>query len=104
MSETFESDGCPGFMSILWKKIFGELPPWEGCCYEHDKKYWEGGTRRDRLKADKQLRKCVVDNGHPIWAFIMYYAVRIGGHPLFPFSWRWNYKHKYSKSYFYKDK
>ena len=95
----FTTDDCSGFMSITWFIISGKQTPWEGCCIKHDKKYWFGGTKEDRKKADQELRKCVEENGHPIWAFIMYYSVRVGGHPYLPFPFRWNYGYKYPKGY-----
>lgn len=87
----FTSDGCSGGMSVWWRRLFGKAPPWEGCCVEHDLAYWYGGTFKDRKRADKELRKCVTKKGHPIWAWIMYLSVRIGGGPLLPFPWRWGY-------------
>jgi hypothetical protein len=38
-------------------------------------------------------------NGHPIFAFLMWCAVRIGGHPLLPFPWRWGYGWKWPNGY-----
>ncbi len=92
-------DGCSGGMSFFWKKLTGKPPPWEGCCDAHDQPYAKGGTRSDRLEADSKLRKCVSDNGHPIWAFLMYYGVRMGGSPRFPFPWRWGFNKPYYTPY-----
>lgn len=78
-------------MSEAWRKLFGHNPPWEGCCVTHDRAYWAGGTWYERWKADAQLFKCVKANGHPVWAAIMWAAVRLGGHPAFNFGWRWGY-------------
>lgn len=71
--------------------LCGHNPPWEGCCVTHDLRYWRGGTARDRLKADRELRRCVAANGHPVWGALMYAAVRIFGHPAFCTPWRWGY-------------
>ncbi len=38
----FTTDGCSGG---IYRKIFRRDPPWLGCCTEHDKLYWQGGTR-----------------------------------------------------------
>ncbi len=87
----FTTDGCSGGMSVLWRRLFKRPPPWEGCCEAHDVTYWQGGDRKDRANADVELMVCVARKGHPIWAFLMWAAVRFGGHPNLPFSWRWGY-------------
>jgi hypothetical protein len=86
----FKSDGCSFFFNGNWKK----------CCIEHDKKYWKGGTRTERKKADIELMKCVLLNGHPFIAFIMYVGVRIGGLSILPtpFRWGFGYNWPFSKS------
>lgn len=93
----FETDGCSGGMSATWRKMFGTPPPWEGACVKHDAKYYAGGTYRDRVKADLQLMKDVSNQGYPVWGFLMYVGVRIGGGSLLPTPWRWGY------GYYYKD-
>jgi hypothetical protein len=52
---------------------------WHECCVYHDEAYDEGGTSKDRLHADQELYNCVVENGHPFIAKIMYIGVRIFG-------------------------
>jgi hypothetical protein len=47
----FTSNGCSGFRE---GKFFG-------CCFVHDFRFWSGGSRDDRRKADKQLRQCLMD-------------------------------------------
>lgn len=98
----FTTDGCSGGMSFLWKLIFRKPTPWEDCCVEHDKKYWQGGTSLERKNADIELYNKVKERGHPVFAFLMYYSVRFGGHPIFPFSWRWGYGESWPKHWFYK--
>ncbi len=82
-------------MSWFWQtciKPFTKTDiPWRGCCVEHDKEYWEGGTWTDRRNADLALAKCVGERGYPIIGWLMYAGVRLGGCPLWPFSWRWGY-------------
>jgi hypothetical protein len=95
MKKPFKSDGCSGGMSKAWLTVFGELPPWEGACIEHDRAYWNGGTWRDRRAADIRLRDSVVKGGWPIMGWLMYFAVRIGGSRYWPTPWRWNYGEKY---------
>lgn len=86
----FTSDGCSGFMSWTWRKFTGHGPPWEKACVEHDRKYWRGGTRKDRLRADNELLRDVANMNHPVWAILMWIAVRVGGGPHFPFRKKWN--------------
>ena len=74
-------------------------PPWEGCCAAHDAEYWRGGTRIERLRADRVLRICVRRRGRPLLAWIMFLAVRVGGHPLLPLPWRWGYGFQYPRNY-----
>ncbi|MDX1434615.1 MAG: hypothetical protein R3286_19390, partial [Gammaproteobacteria bacterium] len=119
----FTTDGCSGGMSRGWKYLakrfpgfaddFGERPPWEACCVEHDRAYWRGsaaGGYAARKAADETLRQCVHERGEELsaevaarWqvtpaevqaAFdiagqIMYGVVRVGGRPCTPFPWRW---------------
>lgn len=92
-------DGCSGGMSRWWRMIAGHLPPWEGCCDDHDQHYAVGGTKLQRWKCDIRLMYCVQDNGHPLIAKLMLLAVRIGGHPLLPLPWRWGFKHHWPHNY-----
>jgi hypothetical protein len=87
----FKTDGCSGGMSWVWNLVTGHGPPWEGCCVTHDKHYWAGGSKQDRKDADKALRVCVAKNGYPIWAWIMWIAVRLGGGPRWPSRYRWGF-------------
>jgi hypothetical protein len=95
----FTTDGCSGGMTALWRLFAGRDPPWNGCCVDHDKLYWPGGTAEERRNADARLRACVTGQGYPTWAWLMWAAVRIGGHPLLPFPWRWGYGWKYPRGY-----
>lgn len=95
----FTTDGCSGYMTKLWKFFTGKVPPWNDCCKEHDIPYHKGGTKEERIKADKGLRKCVKNKGYKVIAWGMEKAVRMGGHPLLPTSWRWGYGYKYPKQY-----
>lgn len=95
----FTTDGCSGGMSALWRRLFKKNPPWEGCCVEHDRPYWKGGAREQRKDADQRLMQCVARRGHPIWAALMYAAVRVGGHPYLPLPWRWGYGYKWPRGY-----
>ncbi len=121
----FVSDGCSGGMSDAWRTLsdtlpyfkekYGDTPPWEYCCVEHDKAYWRGETENGyakRKQADEQLRQCVIATGRKLGpvavvdagasqqeieedfalaADLMYAAVRVGGQPCSIFPWRWGY-------------
>jgi hypothetical protein len=92
-------DGCSGGMSAGWRWLFRRDPPWERCCDLHDQPYARGGTKEERIEADLALMVCVARNGHPIWAVLMWIAVRIGGHPALPLPWRWGFKLPYYTPY-----
>ena len=93
----FTTDGCSGGMSLLWNNLLGKLPflpdrlPWEQDCINHDHAYHIGGSKADRLYADRRLAAAVTAKGYPIIAALMFYAVRIGGVKWLPTHWRWGY-------------
>jgi hypothetical protein len=62
------------------------------CCVEHDWLYWQGGSWRDRKKADRLFRECMLDDKAPKpRAWLRWAGVRVGGVGLLPTSWRWGY-------------
>ncbi len=77
----FDSDGCS-----MWPDN-----DWVECCVIHDTVYWMGGTRKERKKADKELRQCVSATGHPFISSMMYFGVRAGGVYWLPTSFRWGF-------------
>jgi hypothetical protein len=84
----FTTDGCSGLQSFVWHLIYGTCPPWQDIpygCTDHDESYWRGGPRFERKLADQRLRDAVKASGHPIWAKLMYVAVRVGGVDWIPF-------------------
>lgn len=93
-----DSDGCSGFWTFLYFFITGHCPVYEQACVIHDRAYYYGGEHWERHRADFELRQAVKRAGHPIWAWVMYYGVRVGGHYLIPFpsvklvdgNWKWN--------------
>ncbi len=121
----FTTDGCSGGLSEGWrafarilpsfKEQYGEKPPWESCCIEHDRVYWLGETGdgyAKRKAADLELKQCVretgvqfkprlageyqlhesaVEEGFELASELMYGAVRLGGGPCTPLPWRWGY-------------
>lgn len=95
-------DGCSGGMSKAWRFLFNnQCPPWEGCCDSHDQLYAKGGTSIQRKQADLKLYECVKIKGYPVWASIIYIAVRVGGVPWLPTSWRWGFSNDFKSSWTY---
>lgn len=91
----FRSDGCSCFPEGTSE--YRDL--WLHCCIEHDKAYWRGGTREERLAADRALRNCVAACGKPDIAELMLLGVRVGGAPWWPTSFRWGYGWPYPRGY-----
>lgn len=97
------SDGCSGGMSAAYAELpdwvheqFGEELPWRQCCVEHDRAYYYGGSREQKLAADEKLKACVIDTlGGDLGAILlgsaMRIAVHIGGQPYFATPYRWGY-------------
>jgi len=91
----FQSDGCSLFPDGTLKNRH----LWLKCCVEHDKAYWRGGTREERLSADKALEACVASCGEPAIGGLMGKGVRIGGSPYWPTWFRWGYGWDYPRGY-----
>ncbi len=97
------SDGCSGGMSATYAALpdaihirFGPELPWHQCCVEHDRAYYYGGTREQKIAADKRLKECVesVVGKELIGTLLgnaMQVAVHIGGQPYFATPYRWGY-------------
>ena len=85
----FTTDGCSMFPDGSW----GE------CCVEHDVAYWCGGSAQARQAADLRLQACVAERGYPRMSSFVYMGVRAGGHPWWPFSWRWGYGWDWPRTY-----
>jgi hypothetical protein len=88
--KAFESDGCT---------MFVDGPPhepkkWAHCCFEHDLRYWFGGTVENQDFSDLQLKACVKEVAGSNWASIIYRGVRSGHHsPIkskYKWSWGWS--------------
>lgn len=99
MDYEFTTDGCSGGMTAMWRAVWRRAPPWNDLCVTHDRAYWQGGTKDARRRADRELLAGVVLNGHPVFGILMWLAVRIGGHPLLPLSWRWGYGWRWPRCY-----
>ena len=87
----FETDYCTMFMEGTWGH----------CCLEHDLRYWIGGTKKEQLQSDIQLRSCVAESGGDFMANAIYYAVRAGHYsPVkhkYKWSWGWGPKEDFGK-------
>jgi hypothetical protein len=66
---------------------------------EHDAAYYEGGSYRDRLKADSTLMACVAAAGRPYMAMVMFLGVRFFGSSFWPTQLRWGRRHPYSHAF-----
>lgn len=91
----FATDGCTLFPDGTSQ----HKDLWLRCCVDHDNKYWMGGAKGDRLKADRELRACVASVGEPKTGALMMVGVRAGGTPYLPTSWRWGYGWPYLRGY-----
>lgn len=72
------SDGCTAAP---------DAGPWgdhRACCVEHDRRYYYGGTKAERLEADLAMYSCMVASGMPApVAWLYFRAVRVWGHPAY---------------------
>jgi len=91
----FTSDGCSDFPDGTPK----HKTLWLGCCTEHDKAYWQGGTYKERRQADRELQRCVASVGEPGIAALMRAGVRVGGSPCWPTRFRWGYGWPWPRGY-----
>jgi hypothetical protein len=66
---TFTADGCTNAPDFNFTH----------CCNAHDDCYDIGGDSDDRKTCDVALRVCIKGRGHPILAWIYYWAVRAFG-------------------------
>lgn len=96
---SFTTDGCSGYMTWAWLKLFGRKPPWDGACVTHDSMYWWGGigTILSRRDADAFLFRAILGKGFRFWAWACWLGTRAGGSQYLPFSWRWRYREPYFK-------
>ena len=95
--QPFVSDGCswspdgvPGLAPELWRP----------CCFEHDLTYWAGGTRAEKMAADRKLGMCVMKASYsPNLGAYFYLGVSYGGTPHLGTSFRWAYGWPESRGY-----
>ena len=70
----FKSDYCTMFFEGTWRRP----GLWKDCCFDHDLRYWFGGTKSNQKKSDYVLKKCVRKKAGSFWANIIYLGVRAG--------------------------
>ncbi len=90
MDKPFGTDGCSVVADLDMK----------ACCIVHDWAYWQGGTWRDRAKADREFYRCIKRHSrYRFLAGIRWLGVRIGAVGWLPFKkWRWGYGWKYPRT------
>lgn len=94
--EPFATDGC----SLFPDQSLVSNTDWCSCCLRHDLAYWRGGTEDERLKADQDLKRCVLAaSGSAQLAELMYAGVRTGGGPYYFTPYRWGYGWPYGRLY-----
>ena len=91
----FLSDGC----SFWPEGTKRNKTKWIKCCILHDLKYWAGGTKAQRNKADTELKSCVEKVQGSIIAELMKDGTQVGGSPQFKTSFRWGYGWNYTRGY-----
>jgi len=91
----FVTDGCSWFPDGTCE----ENDLWRECCVTHDRTYWVGGTRAERMEADRLLKKCVAEAGVPKTAVLMRVGVWFGGTPYLPMSFRWGFGWPFPRGY-----
>lgn len=87
--EPYRTDGCTLVPDFNFRT----------CCEAHDRAYWCGGTKAQRLMADHDFKQCMIDYDHPILARLYYRGVRASAVPWLPTYWRWGFGWKKSFGY-----
>jgi len=91
----FTTDGC----SVFPDGTLEQEKLWLSCCRLHDYAYWKGGTSKERLIADQQLKQCVLELDETFVANLMLIGVRVGGTPYLPTPFRWGYGWEFMRGY-----
>ena len=92
------SDGCSGGLSVFYQKMkflhkkHGSQLKWRDCCEIHDQAYYYGGSKQQKIFEDASLNTCVSQvTGYKFLGKMLEIAVKIGGGPHLPTSFRWGY-------------
>lgn len=72
-------NGCSGGVTWFYKTFLGRDIGCRYCCDEHDLAYEEGGSWRDRLRADNRFFVCIWESGRRLRAVLFWATVRVGG-------------------------
>lgn len=84
----FETDYCTHFP----EGTKDDPNKWKDCCLYHDLYFWAGGTKKDRDKADLDLKNCIEKTGALRIAHVVYFGVRVGSYsPIKYQSKKWNH-------------
>jgi len=71
----FMFDGC----SSSPDGTLSDPQRWKQACTVHDYRYRRGGTPKERLNADRELRDSMAETGIPFFAKIYMIGARLGG-------------------------
>ena len=85
--QKFETDYCTMFVDGTKDKP----EAFKQCCFDHDLRFWFGGSEVQRDLADSKLKECVEKTGHTLIAKMMYYAVRAGKHSPIKNQYQWGW-------------
>ena len=88
--QKFETDYCTMFQD----GTPSNPNAWKQCCFDHDLRFWFGGSEVQRDLADTRLKSCVEKTGHSFIARAMYYSVRAGRYSPVKnkYQWGWGWK------------
>lgn len=89
----FTTDGCSSPIRWLCKQLSNF--DFVVACYEHDWEYWQGGTKRERLRSDNKFQRRIVAVSnlrfkHQVAAFYRR-CIRLFGWLPFSDRWSWGY-------------
>lgn len=95
--KNFRTDYCTGFSEGTFKKP----NLWKECCFEHDLRYWFGGTKVQQNFSDIQLKSCVSVKAGSFYSNLMYYAVRAGHYSPIKHKTHWGWGWKSVNEYYF---
>ncbi len=95
----FATDACTFFI----EGTLSQPNLWGSCCFEHDLRYWFGGTKKQRNHADYHLYKCVREQANEKWARFIYWGVRAGSYSPVKskYAWGWGFRDYKQKANLY---
>lgn len=85
--KTFKTDGCTMFFDGTIRRP----GVWRPCCFEHDLRYWFGGSKKQQKKSDLILKNCVRRKAGSFWANLMYYGIRAGHFSPIKNKYKWGW-------------